>query len=56
MPHGIEIYSLLLRREFPYSEFLWSVFPRIGIEYGVLLCFQSEFGNIQFRKFEIQTL
>ena len=32
--NSLFIYSLALREECPYSEFFWSVFSRIGTEYG----------------------
>ena len=44
---------LILHEDGPYSEFFWSVFSRIQIEYGDLPCnlrIQSECGKIRSRK------
>ena len=32
------MHSTILRKEFPYSEFFWSIFSRNEIEYVDLLC------------------
>ena len=51
--------KLSLREKCPYSEFLWSIFFRIGLNterYGVSLRIQSECGKKPTEKLQIRTL